>query len=72
MFEQVAQMETLLGRDAAHRARNLDTHLTHVCIPLFRRSWRVRRECAPSADGESVAFARRFASARRTLGLAAL
>lgn len=24
------------GRDASHRTRNLDTHLTHGCIQLFR------------------------------------
>ena len=36
----------LQGRDATHRTRNLDTHLTHGCIQLFRHFSRVRSECA--------------------------
>ena len=72
MFERIAQWSALQGRDAAHRARNLDTHLTHVCIPLFRHFSRVRQEYAPSADRQTVAFARHSASAPRILGVAAL
>lgn len=30
------------GRDATHRTRNLDTHLTHGCIQLFCHFWRQR------------------------------
>ena len=30
------------GRDTSYRASNLDTHLTHGCIPLFRHSWSKR------------------------------
>jgi len=38
-----------LGRDATHRTRNWDAHLTHGCIQLFRHFSRVRfdyRECS--------------------------
>ena len=30
------------GRDTTYRASNLDTHLTHGCIPLFRHFWSKR------------------------------
>lgn len=36
MPDAMASRARLLGRDAAHRTRNLDTHLTHGCIQLFR------------------------------------
>jgi hypothetical protein len=34
------------GCDAAHRAPIFDTHLTHACMPVFRRFLRLRRACA--------------------------
>ena len=34
------------GRDTSYRTSNLDTHLTHGCIQLFRHFSRVRSECA--------------------------
>jgi hypothetical protein len=37
MPELIAYDARLQGRDATHRTRNLDTHLTHGCIQLFRR-----------------------------------
>lgn len=37
------------GRDAAHRTRNLDTHLTHGCIQHFRHFCRQR--CGSAAPG---------------------
>ena len=36
MPEFTHQKQRKDGRDATHRASNLDTHLTHRCIPLFR------------------------------------
>ena len=30
------------GRDTTYRASNLDTHLTHGCIQLFRHFWSKR------------------------------
>ena len=36
MSESIAFDARLQGRDASHRTRNLDTHLTHGCIQLFR------------------------------------
>lgn len=36
------------GRDATHRTRNLDTHLTHGCIQLFRHFSRQRPGSATS------------------------
>ena len=36
MSEAMAFEARLQGRDAPHRTRNLNTHLTHGCIELFR------------------------------------
>lgn len=36
MSESVAFDARSQGRDATHRTRNLDTHLTHGCIQRFR------------------------------------
>lgn len=36
MSEPVVFKAGSQGRDATHRTRNLDTHLTHGCIQLFR------------------------------------
>ena len=59
------------GRDASHRTRNLDTHLTHGCIQLFRHFSRVRSECAPSALSRGDAIPPKFEGAIRTLREAA-
>lgn len=42
----VALVARLPGRDATHRTRILDTHLTHGCIQHFRHFLRVRSGCA--------------------------
>ena len=55
------------GRDTAYRASNLDTHLTHGCIQLFRHFWRVRSECATKARLENRVVWSSFGSAWRTL-----
>jgi hypothetical protein len=55
-----------LGRDATHRTRNLDTHLTHGCIQLFRRFSRVRFDYTVCSLLQSRSFPRVFASALRT------
>lgn len=55
------------GRDASHRTRNLDTHLTHGCIQLFRHFSRVRSECAPPSFRRSDAVPPKFEGAIRTL-----
>lgn len=55
------------GRDTTYRASNLDTHLTHGCIPLFRHFWRVRPECAVKTRPEMLAIPAFFGSAGRTL-----
>ena len=54
------------GRDATHRASNLDTHLTHGCIQLFRHFLRVRSECAVDESFQNPAIPAFFASALRT------
>ncbi|MEV5034555.1 hypothetical protein MRBLMC3_003832 [Sphingobium sp. LMC3-1-1.1] len=72
MLDPAVFMARLQGCDAAHRASNSDTHLTHGCIQLFRRFSRVRSECVASADWRTVAIARLFASALRTRREAAL
>lgn len=61
----------LQGRDASHRTRNLDTHLTHGCIQLFRRFSRVRSECRAQVISPDREFAPNPESTRRTLGEAA-
>jgi hypothetical protein len=51
----------------AYRARRNDTHLTHGCIALFRRSLRVRSGCAWYARRCNHAFPGHFEGAIRTL-----
>lgn len=46
MVEPTRQKALSEGRDATHRACNLDTHLTHGCIQLFRRFPRQRSDSA--------------------------
>src|SRR3546814_1224790 len=48
MAENRVHVPMLKGHDAAHRTRNLDTHLTHGCIQLFRHSSRWRSDSASS------------------------
>ena len=50
MSETAVLEAKLLGRDATHRARNLDTHLTHGCIQLFRHFLRRRSDSGYSCD----------------------
>lgn len=59
------------GHDASHRTRNLDTHLTHGCIQLFRHFSRVRSECVSPLLRRSDAFPPKFEGAIRTLREAA-
>ena len=60
-----------LGRDATHRTRNLDTHLTHECIQHFRHFSRVRSECRAQVVSPDREFAPNPESTRCTLGEAA-
>ena len=56
-----------LGRDATHRTRNLDTHLTHGCIQLFRHFSRVRLDYTECSLRQTRGFPGIFESATRTL-----
>jgi hypothetical protein len=71
MSEPVVFEERSQGRDATHRTRNLDTHLTHGCIQLFRQFSRVRSECALPLPRRSNAIPPKFEGAIRTLREAA-
>lgn len=71
MSEPIDFHARLRGRDATHRTRNLDTHLTHRCIQLFRHFSRVRSECAPALLCRSDGIPPSFESAIRTLREAA-
>ena len=71
MPESVVFDARLRGRDATHRTRNLDTHLTHGCIQLFRHFSRVRSECAPQLLRRNDTFPPKFEVAIRTLREAA-
>jgi hypothetical protein len=71
MSEPVAFDARSQGRDASHRTHNLDTHLTHGCIQLFRHFSRVRSECAPPSLRRSDAIPPKFEGAIRTLREAA-
>ena len=61
-----AQIEVKAACDTSYRANNLDIHLTHGCIALFRHLLRVRSECAWIAGFESPAILAYSASALRT------
>jgi len=67
MSELIAFEARLRGRDATHRTRNLNTHLTHGCIQLFRHFSRVRSECALSPLRRGDAIPPKFEGAIRTL-----
>lgn len=71
MFEAVAFDARSQGLDATHRTRNLDTHLTHGCIQLFRHFSRVRSGCASPLLRRGDAFSPKFEGAIRTLREAA-
>lgn len=71
MSEPVVLQARSQGRDATHRTRNLDTHLTHGCIQLFRHFSRVRSECASPPLRRSDAIPPESESAIRTLAEAA-
>jgi hypothetical protein len=58
----------LQGRDASHRTRNLDTHLTHGCIQLFRHFSRQRSGSALSGGPESGGFSAVSRAAERQRG----
>ena len=55
------------GRDASHRTRNLDTHLTHGCIQLFRHFSRVRLDYTEFSRRQTRGFPGIFESTIRTL-----
>ena len=59
------------GRDATHRTRNLDTHLTHGCIQLFRHFSRVRFDYRACSLLQRGGFPGIFESATGTLAGAA-
>lgn len=71
MSEPVVFKAGSQGRDATHRTRNLDTHLTHGCIQLFRHFSRVRSECVSPLPRRSDAFPPKLEGAIRTLWEAA-
>ena len=55
------------GCDTTYRASSLDTHPTHLCMPVFRRFLRVRSGCALRVPLATAAFLRLYESAIRTL-----
>ena len=67
MSETTAFNARSRGRDATHRTRNLDTHLTHGCIQLFRHFSRVRLDYRECSLHQVRRFPRIFESATRTL-----
>ena len=56
------------GCDTTYRASSLDTHLTHLCMPVFSQYLRVRSGCALRAQITALAFQRLYEGAIRTLG----
>ena len=67
MSETALFQARLRGRDATHRTRNLDTHLTHGCIQLFRHFSRVRLDYTEFSRRQTRGFPGIFESATRTL-----
>jgi hypothetical protein len=67
MSDQLVILARSQGRDATHRTRNLDTHLTHGCIQLFRHFSRVRFDYSVRSLLPIRGFPRVFESATRTL-----
>lgn len=68
MLDRKRQTARSQGCDATHRASNSDTHLTHGCMPVFRRFSRLRGECAAPAYGSYGAIPGFSESAARTPG----
>ena len=56
MSEMAAVEARSQGRDATHRTRNLDTHLTHGCITVFRHFLRVLSDYTLGAPAEIHGF----------------
>lgn len=71
MSKPVVCPDGLQGRDASHRTRNLDTHLTHGCIQHFRHFSRVRSEYRVHVISPYRQFVPNSESTLRTLGEAA-
>lgn len=67
MSKTTAFEARLQGRDATHRTRNLDTHLTHGCIQLLRHFSRVRLDYRECRLRQSGGFPGVFETATRTL-----
>ncbi len=67
MSETTAFEDRSQGRDATHRTRNLDTHLTHGCIQFFRHFSRVRFDYRECSLRQTRGFPGIFESAPRTL-----
>lgn len=67
MSDQLVLLARSQGHDATHRTRNLDTHLTHGCIQLFRRFSRVRSDYAECSLRQTRGFPGIFESAPRSL-----
>jgi hypothetical protein len=44
------------GRDASHRAGNLETHLTHMCMQRFQGLWRQRSDSAFAGSPNNADF----------------
>ena len=55
------------GCDTTYRASSLDTHPTHMCMPVFRQYLRVRSGCALHVPLTALAFPCLFEGAIRTL-----
>lgn len=68
LSETLALEARLLGRDATHRTRILDTHLTHVCIQHFRRFSRQRSGSARAVEPVKRCFAPLSGAADRRRG----
>ena len=59
MPKVTAQIEVKAACDTSYRASNLETHLTHGCIALFRRLWSApsaRSNCRGANYGAFVGF----------------
>jgi len=68
MSKPVISPDGLQGRDASHRTRNLDTHLTHGCIQHFRHFSRQRLGSALTRQPESGEFPPLLEAADRQRG----
>lgn len=71
MFERCSLVKKD-ARDTSYRSSNLDTHLTHGCMPVFYQILRVRSGYAAKTGFINPLKLPFFESARRTLMGAAL